>query len=77
MIKFFDMNDRTTIGRRIAELRTNRGLTQQDLADRTGILRNNISRIEAGKFDTKVDTIGKITEALGCNLEINPKTLME
>lgn len=36
------------LGRRIAELRTSFGLTQQDVADRLGVSRVAVSHIEAG-----------------------------
>ena len=37
---------RQRIGNDIATLRTQKGMTQQDIADRTGQQRNHISRIE-------------------------------
>ena len=64
------MDDRARIGLRIAELRKKRGLTQEALAIKAGILLQSLVRIEAGKFSVKIDTLSKIASALDCTLEI-------
>ena len=61
---------RKRIGQRIAEIRKAQGITQQDLADRTGIQRNHISRIEQGRYSVGFDTLQLIAEAMGGNVEI-------
>lgn len=61
---------RQRIGQRIAEIRKEKGLTQQDLADRTGIQRNHISRIEQGRYSVGFDTLQLIAEAMAGNVEI-------
>ena len=61
---------RQRIGQRISEIRKEKGLTQQDLADRTGIQRNHISRIEQGRYSVGFDTLQLIAEAMGGNVEI-------
>lgn len=53
------------IGKRLRGLRKNRGLTQADIALRTGIEPANISRIENGKFDIAASTLWKILGAMG------------
>ena len=59
------MNDhRKRIGQRIREIRE-LSLTQQELADRTGIQRCHIARIEAGRYSVGLDTLEKIAGALG------------
>ena len=69
------------IGQRIAEIRKdiqwkdesgiNRtGMTQDDLAERCGLSQSHITRIEAGKYDVKLSTIGAIAEALGKRVDI-------
>lgn len=62
--------ERQRIGQRIAELRKQKGLTQQDIAERTGIQRNHISRIEAGKYSVGFDTLQSIAEAIGGRIDI-------
>ena len=61
---------RQRIGQRIAEIRKAQGITQQDLADRTGIQRNHISRIEQGRYSVGFDTLQLIAEAMGGNVDI-------
>ena len=61
---------RQRIGQRIAELRTSQGMTQQDVADKTGLLRQHISRIEAGKYSVGFDTLQAIAEALNGTIDI-------
>ena len=39
-----------TIGKNIAELRKNKGMTQEQLAEMVGVSRNTISSIETGHF---------------------------
>ena len=61
---------RQRIGQRIAEIRKAQGITQQDLADRTGIQRNHISRVEQDRYSVGFDTLQLIAEAMGGNVEI-------
>jgi len=62
--------ERQRIGQRIADLRKQNGMTQQDLADITGNQRNHISRIESGKYSVGFDTLQTIAEALGMTVDI-------
>ena len=64
---------RQRIGQRIAELRNAKGMTQQDVADKTGLLRQHISRIEAGKYSVGFDTLQAIAEALDADIRIVPR----
>ena len=52
------------IGTRISQWRELKKLTQENLADKTGILRANIARIESGKHTPSLETLEKISEAL-------------
>lgn len=45
-----------------------RGLTQNDLADRLGINRVSLSRILSDKNDMRFSTIRKIADAIGCDV---------
>jgi len=56
------------IGKRIKEARNKKGLRQVDLAKRTGILRANIARIESGKHRPSLETLERISEALGVSV---------
>jgi ribosome-binding protein aMBF1 (putative translation factor) len=57
---------RTTheIGATIRKLREARGITQEQLADAVGMMRGNISRIEAAKHRPTLETIERIAKAL-------------
>lgn len=63
-------SERQRIGHRIADLRKQKGMTQQDLAGLTGNQRNHISRIESGKYSVGFDTLQAIAEALGGTIDI-------
>lgn len=56
------------IGMRIKEARNKKGLRQSDLAKKTGILRANIARIESGKHNPSLETLEKISGALGISV---------
>ncbi|MGB3862905.1 MAG: helix-turn-helix transcriptional regulator [Candidatus Aminicenantaceae bacterium] len=53
------------IGKRIKILRLERGLTQGDIEEATGVSRSHISKIESGKVaNPGLDTLEKIAKAL-------------
>ncbi len=53
------------LGRRLRALRVAAGLTQAELARRTGIHRPNIARVEAGRHTPSLDTLARIAHAIG------------
>ena len=57
---------RTTheIGATIRKLREAKGMTQEQLADAVGMMRGNISRIEAAKHRPTLETLERIAKAL-------------
>ena len=61
--------ERQRIGQRIAQLRKERGITQQELAERTAMQQGNIARIEAGKYSARYDTLQIIAEAMGLTVD--------
>lgn len=58
-----------SIGRRIAVLRAERGMSQEDLAGAAEVNRGYISRIENGHVTFSVLVLLKIAEALGSKPE--------
>ena len=52
------------VGRLIRELRSRKEMTQDQLARAAGMIRPNLSRIEAGKHRPTLDTLEKIAGAL-------------
>ena len=57
-------NDARTWGEKIAAYRKQSKMTQMDLSLRTGITRDQISRLERGKSQPKLETIILIEKAL-------------
>ncbi|MFZ5481137.1 MAG: helix-turn-helix domain-containing protein [Myxococcota bacterium] len=56
------------IGARIRDLRTTRGLTQEQLAERTGIEPVTMSRVENGHQATSLAALSAMAEVLGVKL---------
>ena len=56
------------------DLRKKKNLTQEQLAEKTGIEKGQISRIENGKYNLTLATINKLACALGAkvNFELQP-----
>jgi transcriptional regulator with XRE-family HTH domain len=54
-----------SIGTRIIQLRDQKGLTQQQLSDRTGLAASYLSRIENRHLEPRPQTLRKIALALG------------
>ncbi|MCD7796055.1 MAG: helix-turn-helix domain-containing protein [Alistipes sp.] len=61
----------------IKERRTLLGLTQQDLADYTGLSLRIIKSIETSKGNPSVTTLSKIAEALGLELQLKVKKVVK
>ena len=64
---------RWRMGKDIAELRKQRGMTQQDVADRANIMRPHIARVELGKYNFGFDTLQAIADALDADIRIVPR----
>jgi len=64
------MNERERIGQLLAAIRKEKGLTQKDIAELTGIKKNHISRMEHGKYSVGVEILAKVCKAMGCKLDI-------
>ena len=62
-----------TLGRRIAELRREKGLTQEALAEAMGVSRNHVADIELGTRNTGVWSLLLICKALA----VTPAELFE
>ncbi len=56
--------DAKELGIRIQELRKQKGLTQEDLAEKTGLSVRTIQRIESGEVDPRSYTLNQMAEAL-------------
>lgn len=59
----------SSIGRRIASLRLERGLTQTQLAQSIGSIQAVISSYEVGRVRPHADVLAKLAEALGVTID--------
>lgn len=59
------MDMRKLIGRNAARIRKERGLTQEQLADRCGLSQQYLSGLERGRRNPTIVTIYEIASALG------------
>lgn len=62
-------NFRKQLGKRIREIRREKGLTQENVYLESGISRSHIAMIEAGKRDITISALFKISRALGADLK--------
>ena len=51
-------------GGRVRDIREDRGMSQEDLADQAGLHRTHISLIERGQRSVRIETIEKLAIAL-------------
>lgn len=65
-----DGNPRVVIGQRIAELRKEQGMSQAELADKCGMQRPHIARVESGRYGITLDVLARIAQALGKTIDL-------
>ena len=58
---------------KLKEVRKRKFLTQQELADRLGVTKATISRMESGVNEPRPSTVRKLAEALG----VEPEELVD
>jgi UDP-N-acetylglucosamine 1-carboxyvinyltransferase len=64
------------IGRLISRIRQERGMTQVEFAKRLGTSQSAVNRIEQGKQNLSLETISRISSALGRDIvKLNPNSL--
>jgi transcriptional regulator with XRE-family HTH domain len=69
------MMDRATedillaIGRRIAEIRAEKGFTQESFADHAGITLQYLQRLEGGKQNFSIKTLNRLAGLLGVSFD--------
>jgi len=59
------MDMRKLVGRNAARLRKERGMTQEDLAEKCGLSQQYLSGLERGRRNPTIVTIYEIANALG------------
>jgi ribosome-binding protein aMBF1 (putative translation factor) len=69
---FAEARERASIGLKIARMRTARGLSQSQLAERVNTTQSVISRYESADYDHfRVDTLRRLADALGADLTVD------
>ena len=56
------------IGTRIVELRTEKGMTQQEFAAELDYEKSNMSRLESGRVNPRIATLYKVAKVLNVTL---------
>ncbi|MDX2702127.1 helix-turn-helix domain-containing protein [Streptomyces sp. PA03-6a] len=56
------------MGDRVRELRTESGLSQEQLAHRADVARHSVYRTELGTHAASIDLLGRIARALGVDV---------
>lgn len=56
--------ERIRIGKMIAKIREEEGMSQIELAEKTGYTLGNILRIESGKYAVSIDILATVAEVL-------------
>jgi DNA-binding Xre family transcriptional regulator len=64
--------ERTRIGKKIRQIREEKGIEAKDLARLANIDAANLSRIEKGKYSVGLDILSRIAFVLGCQIDIVP-----
>ena len=64
-------NTRQRIGSELRALREAQGLSTRELAERSGLIHSHIVRIESGRYGFSIDTLDKLTTALGAVIKID------
>lgn len=63
----------THFGVKLREARERLGLTQEEVAQRSGVHVTEVSRMETGKRDPKISTLRRLAEAV----EVKPSQLLD
>lgn len=68
--------DKESLGQRLARIRKERGLTQKDVAERTGLIQVLVSDYERGRLRLAADMIVRFAVALGITTDelLRPKS---
>lgn len=56
------------IGLRIKQLRTDEGWSQAEFGDKIDVEKSNVSRLESGRFNTKIYTLHNVAKAFKLSL---------
>ena len=70
LIEVEQKNTRQSVIEQYVQCRKMQGITQVELARRTGIPRSNITRFESGNYNPSLELLVRIAAALGMSLQM-------
>lgn len=75
MTKQYDntISNRCELGKSIKYFRSDRGMSQRELAEAAHITYSNLANIELGKYSVGLDILSMILDALDCELNIEKR----
>ena len=71
LIEVEQKSTRKSVIEQYVQCRKAQGITQAELARRTGIPRSNITRFESGSYNPSLDLLVRIAAALGMELQMS------
>ncbi len=69
-LKALQVELRTSTMSQFVAIRKQKGMTQNDISEATGILRPNISRMESGNYNPTLDMVARMAYSLGKKIVI-------
>lgn len=63
--------NRRRIGQLIADARRRQGLSIRELAERSSVSYQNITKIENARYNVSIDILGKLCQALELKIELS------
>ena len=72
---YSELEPQYQIIREMIKYRIDNNMSQQDLADKTGISKSNISRFESGKHSPSLKMIFRVAEGLGKKVDFKLKKM--
>ena len=64
---------RQRIGRRLKEIRTEQGWSQEQVALMAGVTERTVDKVEQGAFNVPLDVLATLSDVLGYELRIGKK----
>jgi transcriptional regulator with XRE-family HTH domain len=64
-LKRYKMAPKERMAVRLKALRERRGMTQKQLAEKSGVGRSHLARLETGRQDPTLSTLERLAKALG------------
>ena len=68
--EYEEMQDEFNMIRALIDARISQGLTQKQLAERTGVHQADISKLESGMRNPTLNMLKRLAEGMGMNLKI-------